>query len=165
MTTTLKLKTLSFSELSFYIYTAAFVVGNVVLPQFFHTINFGGESFLPIILFSLIATMICGFKAGLVTAILSPLVSATIFGMPSPEMTVVLLVKGVAFVSVLTLMSRNSGISLLRVIGAIVAYQVAGFVAAALLFGGSMALNSMLLSYPAVLLQITAAYLILKLSK
>lgn len=71
-----------FTSLRTYIAVAIFVVGNIVVPQLCHLIPNGGLIFLPIYFFTLIAAFKCGWKVGLLTAVLSPVINCLLFGMP-----------------------------------------------------------------------------------
>lgn len=81
-TTTLNLYSLGYSQAKTYLIAAAFVVGNILLPQLAHTVPQGGFIFLPIYFFTLVAAYKYGWKAGLLTAVLSPVVNHLLFGMP-----------------------------------------------------------------------------------
>ena len=81
-TKALRLYSLDYKEAKTYIIAMIFVVGNIVLPQVCHLIPQGGFIFLPIYFFTLIAAYKYGWKAGLLTAVLSPLVNHVLFGMP-----------------------------------------------------------------------------------
>ena len=81
-TTTLKLYTLSYSEMKTYLMAMIFAAGNILLPQLVHFVPQGGFIFLPIYFFTLIAAYKYGWKVGLLTAILSPVINHLLFGMP-----------------------------------------------------------------------------------
>ena len=84
MQSTVKLYSLNYSETRTYLTALIFVAGNVVLPQLFHLFPSGGTTWLPIYFFTLIGAYKYGWKAGLLTAIASPLVNSWLFGMPAP---------------------------------------------------------------------------------
>ena len=71
------------------------IVGNVVLPQLCHLVHLGGPAMLPIYFFTLIGAYKYGFKVGMLTAVLSPLVNSFLFGMPSVTILPAILVKSV----------------------------------------------------------------------
>lgn len=141
----------------------AFVAANVLLPQLFHLVNFGGTAFLPILLFTLVAAAAYGITAGVITAILSPIVSMGIFGMPSPEMAIILISKGLTLALVLGYTANKfSKISILNIIIAIASYQIVGFAITAIMFDTAFATNAMLISYPGVIMQIVGGFLLIK---
>ena len=80
--TTLKLYSLGYTQMKSYLLATAFVAGNIILPQLFHLIPQGGLIFLPIYFFTLVGAYKYGWKVGLMTAILSPIVNHLLFGMP-----------------------------------------------------------------------------------
>ena len=80
---TVKLYSLNYTESRTYVAAALFIVGNIVLPQLFHLIPKGGPIFLPIYFFTLIGAYKYGWRVGLLTAVLSPLVNSALFGMPA----------------------------------------------------------------------------------
>lgn len=94
-TTTLNLYTLGYTQAKTYLLAAAFVVGNILLPQLAHTVPQGGFIFLPIYFFTLIAAYKYGWKAGLLTAVLSPVVNHLLFGMPPLAVLPAILTKSV----------------------------------------------------------------------
>ena len=79
----IKIYNYGLSELKTYLFVSLFVAGNVLLPQVCHIIPDGGKIFLPIYFFTLMASYKYGFKVGLLTAVLSPIVNSLIFGMPT----------------------------------------------------------------------------------
>jgi hypothetical protein len=93
--TTVKLYLLNYRELKTYLFASFFVIGNIILPQLFHLIPKGGMIFLPIYFFTLISAYKYGWKAGLLTAMLSPLVNSLLFGMPLPIALPVIISKSV----------------------------------------------------------------------
>lgn len=164
MTTTFQVKSLSLNERKSYLLTTLFIIANVLLPQLFHTLNLGGERFLPILLFTLVSAAAYGLSVGMLTAILSPVASMLLFGMPSPEMCIILVAKGITLALVLGYFAgKFSKISLKNIITSIIAYQVVGIIVSTLVLGSiDGALSSVLISYPAMLLQLTLGTIIIK---
>ena len=74
-TTISQIQQLSYREGKTYALAAAFVAGNILLPQLCHMLPQGGLVWLPIYFFTLIAAYRYGITAGLLTAIASPLVT------------------------------------------------------------------------------------------
>ena len=83
-TTSIKLYSLNYNDTKTYLATLLFVVGNMALPQLFHLIPQGGITWLPIYFFTLIGAYKYGWKVGLLTALLSPVLNSLLFGMPQP---------------------------------------------------------------------------------
>ena len=75
MESTTKLYSLNYTNANTYLFAFVFIVGNVVLPQLCHLVHLGGPAMLPIYFFTLIGAYKYGFKVGMLTAVLSPLVS------------------------------------------------------------------------------------------
>jgi hypothetical protein len=137
------------------LWAVLFVAGNLALPQLCHTVGMGGRALLPILFFTLIAAARYGWACGLITALLSPLASSLLFGMPEGIMLGVLTIKSVVLASIIGLAVRQTGrFSLTIGLSAIAAYQLAGFVSLGLMGGSwSAAWGDVLVSWPAVLLQ------------
>ena len=83
METSAKLYSLSFSNVKTYLFVFLFVAGNIALPQLCHLVPMGGPTLLPIYFFTLIAAYKFGFRVGLLTALLSPVINHLLFGMPA----------------------------------------------------------------------------------
>lgn len=163
MTTSLTVKSISHREIKSYVLALLFVTANVLLPQLFHLINFGGTAYLPILFFTLVAAATYGITAGVTTAIISPLLSMAIFGMPSLEMTLILISKGLTLALVLGYMAdKFSTISILSIVIAIAAYQVVGFITTTIILNIGDAANLLLISYPAVIMQLIGGYFLIK---
>ena len=75
-TKTVKLYSLDYSNARTYLMAALFIAGNMALPQLFHLIPQGGITWLPIYFFTLIGAYKFGWKVGLLTAILSPIINS-----------------------------------------------------------------------------------------
>lgn len=67
----LKLYSLEFRNSRTYLVAGIFILANIVLPQLFHLVPQGGITWLPIYFFTLVAAYKYGWKAGLLTALLS----------------------------------------------------------------------------------------------
>lgn len=84
-TTTVKLYSLEFANAKTYLAAALFAVGNILLPQLCHQVHLGGPTWLPIYFFTLVGACKYGWRVGLLTAVVSPLVNSLLFGMPPPQ--------------------------------------------------------------------------------
>ena len=82
-TKTVKLYSLDYSNAKTYLMAALFIAGNMALPQLFHLIPQGGITWLPIYFFTLIGAYKFGWKVGLLTAVLSPVINSLLFGSAS----------------------------------------------------------------------------------
>ena len=93
--TTVKLYSLNYGNVRTYLAASLFIVGNILFPQFFHLIPQGGITWLPIYFFTLIGVYKYGWKVGLLTAVLSPIINSSLFGMPMPVVLPAILLKSV----------------------------------------------------------------------
>ena len=164
MQTAVKLYSLNYNEVKTYMVAALFVVGNIVLPQLCHLIPQGGMILLPIYFFTLVAAYKYGWKAGMLTAVLSPVVNSLLFGMPAAALLPVILVKSSLLAIFAALVaSRSQKVSLLMLAFVVVAYQVVGGAAEWALTGSfDAALQDFRLGYPGMLLQIGGGYAVLR---
>lgn len=127
MTTNAKLQDLSFGMAKTYLYAGLFVAGNLVLPQLAHLIPNWGPMLLPIYFFTLIAAYKFGWKTGLMTAVLSPVLNYLIFGMPLLAMLPVILIKSTLLVGAAAFAaSYFKKVTLLTLLGVVLAYQITG---------------------------------------
>ncbi len=110
---------------------ALFVVGNIVLPQLCHLVPRGGLILLPIYFFTLIGAYKYGWRVGLLTAILSPIVNHLLFGMPPLGVLPLILVKSVILACVAGFAAKRwSHLPLFVVLAGVVAsYRVVGTLA------------------------------------
>lgn len=164
MQTAVKLYSLGYSDIKTYMVAALFIAGNIVLPQLCHLIPQGGMILLPIYFFTLIAAYKFGWKAGLLTAVLSPVVNSLCFGMPALALLPVILVKSSLLAVFAALAaSRFQKVSLLILAAVVVAYQLVGGVAEWAITGSlDAALQDFRLGYPGMLLQIAGGYAVLR---
>ena len=128
MESTTKLYSLNYTNANTYLFAFVFIVGNVVLPQLCHLVHLGGPAMLPIYFFTLIGAYKYGFKVGMLTAVLSPLVNSFLFGMPSVTILPAILVKSVllAFGGGIYGRSFSVKITIPALLGTVMAYQVVG---------------------------------------
>lgn len=82
-----------YRETRTYLAAAAFIAGNIALPQLCHLLPQGGMTWLPIYFFTLVGAYKYGWRVGLLTALLSPLVNSALFGMPMAAALPAILVK------------------------------------------------------------------------
>ena len=161
--TTIRLYSLGWREMRTYLFALLFIAGNIVLPQLCHLIPQGGLMLLPIYFFTLIAAYKFGFRVGLLTAVLSPLINSALFGMPPTAALPIITIKGVLLAGAAAWMaSKSKGASLLALIAAVLGYQLAGGAIEWAMTGSiASALQDWKLGWPGMLLQAVGGWLIL----
>lgn len=119
METSAKLYSLFFGNVKTYLFALLFVAGNIALPQLCHLVPAGGPTLLPIYFFTLIAAYKYGFRVGLLTAILSPVINHLLFAMPAAAVLPAILIKSGLLAGAAALAARYAkNISLLALLGA-----------------------------------------------
>lgn len=137
-------RALEFRDVRLYIFSAAFISLDVLMPWLTH--HFGGVQagsiFLPMFFFVLLAGLLGGWRAGLLVGLCTPLISFGVSGMPLlpvlPQMTI-----GCVFYGLIAGLLR--GKFHLRIIWALIGAMIVGwlarlgFIAAVfLLYGGEV---------------------------
>ena len=161
--TAIRLYSLGWREMRTYMFALLFIVGNIVLPQLCHLFPQGGLILLPIYFFTLIAAYKFGFKVGLLTAILSPLINSALFGMPPVASLPIIMIKGVLLAGAAAwVANRSKGASLLALIAVVLGYQlVGGLIEWAMTGSLASALQDWKLGYPGMILQAVGGWLVL----
>ncbi|MBO5641936.1 MAG: ECF transporter S component [Prevotella sp.] len=157
-------KTLSLTNHSTYIFSAMFVIGNILLPQLCHLVPQGGLMLLPIYFFTLVGAYCYGINLGLLTAVLSPVVNSMLFGMPPAAALPAILVKSVSLAVVASYVAhRSQRVSLGLLALVVVAYQLVGM-AFEYVYTGSLyaALQDVRLGIPGLLMQVLLGYVFIK---
>ena len=108
-TTAVKLYSLDYRDAKTYLAAALFVAGNIVLPQICHSVPQGGLRWLPIYFFTLVGAYKYGWRVGLLTAVLSPLVNSALFGMPAAAALPAILLKSVLLAAAAGFAARRFG--------------------------------------------------------
>lgn len=122
--TTVKLYSLNYGNVRTYLAASLFIVGNILFPQFFHLIPQGGITWLPIYFFTLIGAYKYGWKVGLLTAVLSPIINSSLFGMPMPVVLPAILLKSVLLAIAAGWAAQRFGrISIPVLVGVVLTYQ------------------------------------------
>ena len=163
-TSTIKLYSLNYNDSTSYIAAALFVLGNIALPQICHLVPQGGMILLPIYFFTLIGAYKYGWKVGLMTAILSPVINHLAFGMPAAAVLVPILAKStILALTAGYVASHTKKVTIALLAGVVLAYQIAGG-AFEWAFTGSFAaaVQDFRLGVPGMLLQIAGGYLFIK---
>ena len=163
--TTVRLYSLGWREMRTYMFALLFIAGNIVLPQLCHLFPQGGLILLPIYFFTLIAAYKFGFRVGLLTAVLSPLVNSALFGMPPAAALPIIMIKSVLLAGAAAWMAnRSKGASLLALIGVVLAYQLCGGLIEWAMTGSlASALQDWKLGWPGMCLQAFGGWLVLNL--
>ena len=157
-------KSLPFSSPKAYLLAALFVAGNIIVPQLCHLIPRGGLIFLPIYFFTLIAAYKYGWRVGLLTALLSPIINHALFGMPAGPMLPIICVKSLLLVATASFAAHNAGrVSLLAVAAAVLAAQALAIPAEWALSGSWRdALQDLSLGLPGIAIQIFGGWALMK---
>ena len=158
---------MSYRDIRAYTMAALFVAGNIVLPQLCHLVPQGGLVWLPIYFFTLVAAYKYGLTAGLLTAIVSPIVNSSLFGMPAASMLPIILTKSVLLaLAAAFIASKVHRVALWAVALAVVAYQGIGMMAEWGMTGSlTAALQDIRLGWPGMLVQVFGGFAIIKLIK
>lgn len=164
MKTTANLYTLDYSNARTYMAASLFVLGNLVLPQMFHLVPQGGITWLPIYFFTLVGAYKYGWKVGLLTAVLSPLINSLLFGMPLPVALPAILLKSVLLAATAGFAAhRFQRISLPILAMVVLSYQIVGTLGEWILVGDFFrAIQDFRIGLPGMLLQVVGGYLVLK---
>lgn len=163
-TSSIKLYSLNYNESKTYIAAALFVLGNIALPQICHLVPQGGMILLPIYFFTLIGAYKYGWKVGLMTAVLSPVINHLLFGMPAAAVLIPILAKStILAMTAGYVASRTHKVSISLMAGVVLCYQVLGG-AFEWAYTGSFAaaMQDFQLGIPGMLLQIIGGYLFIK---
>ncbi|MEA4936936.1 MAG: ECF transporter S component [Paludibacter sp.] len=165
MTTNTKLYNYSFSSAKTYLFALMFIAGNLVLPQLAHLIPNGGPTLLPIYFFTLIAAYKFGFRTGLLTAVLSPVLNHLIFGMPVLTMLPIILIKSTLLALAASYAAHYfKKVSLLSLVIVVLSYQFVGTLAEWLIVQNfSVAIQDFRMGWLGMVVQVLGGYLILKL--
>jgi hypothetical protein len=154
---------LSYNHYRTYFYTAAFIIGNLLLPQLTHMVPKGGLIFLPIYFFTLIAAYKFGWQVGLLTGILSPVVNNLLFGMPPAFVLPAILIKSCLLaITAAAVASRFKKLSLLHTLFVVIIYQILGSLAEWWLTKSlGNAMQDFSIGIPGMLIQVFGGYFLL----
>ena len=163
-TTSVKLYSLEYSEAKTYLAAALFLAGNIVLPQLFHTIRLGGPTWLPIYFFTLVGAYKYGWRAGLLTALASPVANALLFGMPAAAALPAIVLKSVLLAVAASLAAWRAGrVTLPLLAGVVLFYQLFGSLGEWAWTGSAAAaLQDIRIGLPGMLAQVFAGYAVLR---
>ena len=163
-TSSIKLYSLNYNNSKTYIAATLFILGNIALPQICHLVPQGGMILLPIYFFTLIGAYKYGWKVGLMTALLSPVLNHLLFGMPAAAVLAPILVKStILALTAGYVASHSKKVSIALLAGVVLAYQVAGGLFEwAYTSSFAAAIQDFKLGVPGMLLQIVGGYLFIK---
>lgn len=126
-TSSIKLYALNFTQAKTYVVAALFILGNIALPQLCHLVPQGGMILLPIYFFTLIGAYKYGWKVGLMTAVLSPIINHLLFGMPAAAVLAPILVKSTILALTAGYVAQNFQKTTIKLLALVVfIYQIAG---------------------------------------
>ncbi len=158
---------LDFVHWQFYVYTLLFVGGNLFFPWLAHNFALGGPVFLPIYFFVLIGAYKFGWRVGVLTAILSPLMNTLATGMPPVAMLPSIFVKGIAMAVIASSIAKKTqALSFANLAIIILGYQAVGMVFEAVYLNSlHKAFLNVAIAYPGLIIQFLLGYLVLWLLK
>lgn len=163
-TTSTRTLTHGFAAPRTWLISAAFIAGNIILPQLCHLMPQGGLIWLPIYFFTLVGAWLYGWKAGIIIALASPLVNSLLFGMPAPGAVIAISLKSalLAIAAGYAGSVRPKG-GILALIAVVIAYQTVGCAAEWLMSGSlTSALQDFRLGIPGMLLQIFGGFVAIR---
>ena len=151
------------SEIKTYLLAILFVIGNIALPQLCHLIPNGGKILLPIYFFTFVASYKYGFKVGVMTAILSPIINSLLFGMPLLNLLPAILTKSIVLALAASFVAnKTQKISLLNLLIIVLIYQIVGtLVEWAMTSSFYIAIQDFRLGIAGMIIQILGVYFIL----
>lgn len=164
MERTARLYSLEYKEAKTYLMAALFIIGNIALPQICHSFSMGGPTWLPIYLFTLIGAYKYGWRVGLLTALLSPVLNSIFFGMPATEALPAILLKSVLLALIAGYTAhRFQQVSVLLMLGVVLGYQALGTLGEWAMKGDLyLAAQDFRIGIPGMLLQIFGGYFFVK---
>ena len=164
MNTSVKIHSLGYAELKTYLFITLFVAGNLLLPQICHLLPAGGPTLLPIYFFTLIAAYKYGLKVGLATAVLSPVINHTLFGMPGLAVLPIILIKSGLLAGFAVLAAKSmKGLTVLSLLLVVLAYQIVGTgIEWIIVKDFFLAVQDFRIGVPGMLIQVAGGYAVLK---
>lgn len=164
MERSVRLHSLSFGSVRTYLTALLLIAGNVALPQLFHMVPQGGLTWLPIYFFTLVGAWIYGWRVGVLTALLSPVVNSLLFAMPPVTALPAIMLKSTLLaVFAGYAASRSRRVSLPALAAVVLAYQCVGTLGEWMLKGDFiLACQDFRIGVPGMLLQIFGGMLIIR---
>ena len=162
----------TYRDVRTYMFATAFIAGNIIMPQFAHIIPQGGLTWLPIYFFTLVGAYLCGWQAGVLTALLSPVVNCIAFGMPATHALPAILVKSILLAVAAAYAGRRipaTVSTMWRTFAAVACvvlfYQCAGAIFEYAITGSALAaVSDFRIGLPGIALQLTAGTIVIHLA-
>jgi uncharacterized membrane protein len=151
------------NKIKLYTFVLLFTAGNIILPYLCHTIPDGGKILLPLFFFTLIASYKFGIKAGLLTAIISPLLNNLFFGNPPSALLIDIISKSVLLAFIASYVSKKTQkISLILLAAVVIIYQLAGGFVQSIITGSIQnSYSSFIMGIPGMIIQVILGFAIL----
>lgn len=161
MQTIVKLYSLEYDNVRTYLAASLFILGNIAIPQLFHLIPQGGITWLPIYFFTLVGAYKYGWRVGLITAIVSPIINSLLFGMPAVSGLPAILLKSAllaVFAGIAATRFKKASLWMLLVV--VLAYQILGTLGEWAMKGNFyLAIQDFRIGVPGMLLQVFGGWL------
>lgn len=87
---------LKYSEIRTYIIIALFTFLNLLVPWALYRLDMAGPTFLPLQFFVVVAALTCGWQAGLIVGVLTPITAYFVSGMPQGTVLAQIMVEIIA---------------------------------------------------------------------
>lgn len=164
METNARFYSLSFGNIKTYLFAFLFIAGNILLPQLCHLIPAGGPTLLPIYFFTLIAAYKYGFRVGLLTALLSPVINHMLFGMPATSVLLPILIKSTLLAGAAAMTAHyTQKVTIATLLIVVLTYLFIGTAFEWALCGDFyLAIQDFRMGIPGMLIQWLGGYLLLK---
>ena len=156
--------TLAFNETRTYLWSAVFILCNLVLPQLCHLIPQGGVMLAPLSLVIMVGAYKFGWKPALIAAALSPLVNHYATGMPAWGILQMMTVKLIILALVAGLAAQYYRKATLPIlVGVVLMAELLGGLGELALTGGIAAtIADFAIGWPGLILQVAGTYLLVK---
>lgn len=150
-------------KIQLYTFVLLFTAGNIIFPYLCHTIPNGGKILLPLFFFTLISSYKFGIKAGLLTALISPIINNLLFGNPPSAMLFDIISKSVLLAFIASYISKKTKkISLILLTAVVLSYQLAGGFAQWMITGSIQnSYSSFIIGIPGMVIQVILGFAIL----
>ena len=164
MSTSVSLDLLNFGNYRTYLTALVMIACNLISPAMCHAFGLDGNVWLPIYFFTLVCAYKWGWRAGLLTALVSPVLNSLLFGLPAVAMAGIITIKLVLLAIVAAWVSRRCGSASVALLAAVVVfYQIFGTLADWAISGNfDLALSHIRTGIPGLLIQIFGGYAVLR---
>lgn len=163
MQTSVKLYSLEYDNVRTYLAASLFVLGNIAVPQLFHLMPQGGITWLPIYFFTLVGAYKYGWRVGLLTAIVSPIINSLLFSMPAVSGLPAILLKSAllaVFAGITATRFKKASLWMLLIV--VLAYQIIGTLGEWAMKGDFyLAVQDFRIGVPGMLVQIIGGWFII----